>query len=246
MRERLKDYIYYASSRVDYYDSVRKKFLDLSIFLTTFLFTISSIFINIFILFIVENPDIKENQISLLLSIIISFIPFFAIFISNIFLFTKENPTGIKWKTNWFYRGHIPDIKLNKFKLLTKKREFLCHLSKYENKEKYNFLDDDKKQLFILYCFQSHRYQLAVKMRKIFFIGISFMPSIPLIIIVYLFLFNNIPCMILISLLYMICVLLIACLYYFKGNFIKNKVKKVLQLLNLKKIILCVKNKIHS
>jgi len=227
MRERLKDYIYYASNRVDYYDSVRKKFLDLSIILTTFLFTIISIFINVFILFILQNQEIIENLRILLLSIIISIISSSVIFISNIFLYTKENPTGIKWKTNWFYRGHIPDIKLNKYKLLTKKREFFCHLSKYENKEKYNFLDDDKKQLFILYCFQSHTYQLAVKMRKIFFIGLLSTPSIPLMIVIYLFLFDNVPYMILISLLYMVCVILIACLYYFIGDFIKNKIKKV-------------------
>jgi len=96
-----------------------------------------------------------------------------------------ENPTILNkeknWKTLWFYRGLIERKK--EFTLKELKEFYQKFHSEFENNE-HKFIEDDKKQLFILYCYQSNRYNSAVIMRKIFFVGIvTFIITVPIFLI---------------------------------------------------------------
>jgi len=103
LRERLKDYIYYAQDTVKDYDNLTKKFLNLSTYMLTFIIAIFAIIINI---------SINQNNLDLFF-IILPFLPSPPFFVYNIYFFIKENPTPLNdekednWETLWFYRGLI-------------------------------------------------------------------------------------------------------------------------------------------
>jgi len=177
LRKRLKDYIYYAQDTVKDYDNLRKKFLDLSTYMLTFIIAIFAIIINI---------SINQNNLDLFF-IILPFLPSPPFFVYNIYFFIKENPTPLNdekednWETLWFYRGLISSKQKKEKFIKTDLINFLDKFKSYTNK----FIENDKKQLFLLFCYQSHRYNLVVIMRKIFFIGILATLLIPVLLIFF-------------------------------------------------------------
>jgi len=161
LRERLSAYIQYARDGVIYYDEKIKKFLELSILMLSFLLTISALL-----------GQVSISDIHFFLVII----PALLIFGLNIYDYTKESRIELHneedWKTLWFYRGHNTDmIKQKEYReILLEEKNFFKYLDK-EVKED-SLIEDDKKQLYLLYCYQAHYYKLAIRVRKTFFIGI--------------------------------------------------------------------------
>jgi len=118
----------------------------------------------------------------------------------------------LKKSTSWHYKGSI--IEKKRYKEL----DFIKF--KHDFKKVDDDKDNDKRELFILYLFQSHRSRLATKIRKIFLIGITAFSSSVFQIILYIFI-TDLFCET--KILFLIIVLFIISIVYFA--FLKERIK---------------------
>jgi len=164
---RFKDYIRYGIQRVEYYENLRRKYLDITIYLTTLIITL----ITFILRSLIDNPfPLFWTNI-----IFISGWGFpIIIFFYNLFYFLREKGINIDFKDYdsvlWFYRGNVPERK--NFDNSSLDSGFISIKKKFESWGKDDFFNDDIVQIYYLYCYQSHRYNLSIKMRKILIVGI--------------------------------------------------------------------------
>lgn len=162
LRDRLNNYISNAIERTDYYENLIWSFFKINL---------SILLASITILTFLSNN--LTNPIPIF--IYVGFIGFILISIINLFyVIMLEKRTNFDnedlRKTYWFYRGNVPPKNIP----TNLERNLFIFSNRITNSNEGEFIKDDLKNLFILYYYASHRYNIVKNSRRITVIGITF------------------------------------------------------------------------
>lgn len=165
-----KEFINFASERVESYDRQRRFLLQISLSLLIFSITLFT-----FIVDFVNRPENLDSFVFFEYIIYGSTLLFVFSFLSvYIYMFEWRTDTGHSslMKNLWFYRGYESIPKKHRVRNIEANFEEFFNKIKYIKKE--DLWIDDLKELFILFRYQVRRYNLAKTTAISIFGGVTF------------------------------------------------------------------------
>lgn len=172
LEERLRAYISHVDNINREFENNRKFFLEINLAIFTVFGVIYSV-----LLTSLNRSETIYIQYGILSYFVISLINLIYNSLGHRTLKNISFENNSDWRTKWFYRGHVPK-NVNDLDSSELEKHYTTFEGTFKlDTLKQDLIEEDIRDLYLLYCYQSNYYKMAIWIRKLTLFGICVLIS---------------------------------------------------------------------